>query len=244
MKNFLFRTGFLTLFFFGIIGISAEPLLRVIEGFEFYALQDDKKNSISESALNDFSDRFLSELEKESQRLSLKMPRDARIFITPDSATFRTYSGKSGHNAGAYSHQSNRFFFQNPKLLSRKGILNRVVLHEICHFLVPKSTVPKSPWIEEAYCESIHPSDPLAKTASVSNFPTDWDTFDRNMTKDYSSRNKEIQFAAYSRMRTFGSWLLSYKGEIWIRNLIENGSEEIPQLYANFLKDLSDKKRN
>ncbi len=236
--KFVFRIFFIYFILFPtiLVEFSAEPIRRKIENFEFYFLQNTKENQESIRILEYFSDLFLAELKKETERLGLRSPGEATVFMAADSVIFQEISKQPRYAAGFYSYESKRFFFQNPNLLSERGILNSVIKHEICHFLSPENKRKDSIWLEEAYCESLYPSDKIPNLKKLG-FPKDWKTLNREWNKTYSSPNKSERTNTYRKMYVFGSWLLDQKGEEWVRNLLELQNPEIVELYSKFLND-------
>ncbi|PJZ77858.1 hypothetical protein [Leptospira neocaledonica] len=224
---------FFIIFFFE--AASAQAARRKIEGFEFYFLDDWNKQKNPDKLLEIFADKFVTEIRSESERLEKRIPQDVRIFISENSEVFRKYSGQSGSVAAFYSPESNKFFFQNPESLAKRGILDTVIKHEICHFLAPESKSETSFWMQESYCESLYPTNPKPTSVDLK-FPWSWEKFDEECIKEIQTRNGAKKKILYQKLFLWGSWFLKTKGEARFRAFIEAPNPEIQNIYSQFIK--------
>ncbi|EIE02975.1 hypothetical protein [Leptospira licerasiae] len=224
---------FFIIFFFETTG--AQTTKRKVEGFEFYFLSDWNKQRNPERLLETFAEKFVTEIRSESERLERRIPQDAQVFVSENSEVFRKYSGQPGSTAAFYSPESNKFFFQNPESLAKRGILETVIKHEICHFLAPEPKSETSFWMQESYCESLHPTN-LKPTSADLKFPWSWEKFDEECTKEIRTKSGPKKKILYQKLSLWGSWLLKTKGEARFRVFLENPSPEIATIYSQFVK--------
>ncbi|PJZ24121.1 hypothetical protein CH352_00270 [Leptospira hartskeerlii] len=214
---------------------NAQTAKRKVEGFEFYFLDDWNKQKNPEKLLETFAEKFLTETRSESERLERRIPWDAQIFVSENSEAFRKYSGQSGTTAAFYSPVSNKFFFQNPESLAKRGILDTVIKHEICHFLAPESKSETSFWMQESYCESLYPTNPKPISSDLK-FPWSWEKFDDECIKEIHTKSGSKKKILYQRLFLWGSWLLKTKGEARFRAFLEIPNPEIQNIYSQFVK--------
>ncbi|TGM16165.1 hypothetical protein EHQ81_07210 [Leptospira selangorensis] len=232
LSTFILYLFFIILFFETVHSQAAK---RKVEGFEFYFLDDWSKERNPEKLLETFAERFVAEIRSESERLERRVPGDAQIFVTENSEVFRKYSGQPGTTAALYSPVSNKFFFQNPESLAKRGILDTVVKHEICHFLAPESKSETSFWMQESYCESLYPTNPRPTSQNLK-FPWSWEKFDEECAKEIHTRNGSKKKILYQKLYLWGSWLLKTKGEARLRAFLEAPNPEIQNIYSQFVK--------
>ncbi|TGL60867.1 hypothetical protein [Leptospira sarikeiensis] len=215
--------------------LFSQTTRRKIDGYEFFFLQEFPSNDHADRVLVSFSEKFLKELKTESDRLERRVPQDAKIFVSSDSNVFRKHSGQPTYSAAFYSPEKNQFFFQNPESLSKRGILDSVIQHEICHFLAPGSRSETSSWMQESYCESLYPTNPKPSSLDLK-FPYSWEKFDEECIRDIKSRNETKRRILYQKIYIWGSWLLKTKGEARFRFFLENQIPEIQTIYSQFIK--------
>ncbi|GBF39939.1 hypothetical protein [Leptospira johnsonii] len=224
---------FFIIFFFE--SVNAQAARRKVEGFEFYFLDDWNKQKNPDKLLETFADKFVTEIRSESERLEKRIPQDVQIFVSENSEVFRKYSGQPGSLAAFYSPERNKFFFQNPESLAKRGILDTVIKHEICHFLAPESKSETSFWMQESYCESLYPTNPKPTSVDLK-FPWSWEKFDEECTKEIHSRNGAKKKILYQKLFLWGSWLLKTKGEARFRVFLETPNTPIQDIYSQFIK--------
>lgn len=233
----IFTVSAIYLFFiiFLIESANAQTVKRKIEGFEFYFLDDRNKQKNPERFLETFAEKFVTEIRAESERLDRRIPQNAQIFVSENSEVFRKYSGQPSTLAAFYSPESNKFFFQNPESLAKKGILDTVIKHEICHFLAPESRSETSFWMQESYCESLYPTNPKPTSLDLK-FPWSWEKFDEECSREIHTRSGFKKKILYQKLFLWGSWLLKTKGEARFRVFLETQSPEIQNIYSQFVK--------
>lgn len=236
MKRFAFFL-FYSCFSFSI---SSESIRYQVDGYEFYFLRN--SNTYSESRgreiIQNFADKFVSELIQESERLNIKKPSEALVFIAENPSVFAKTSGQPSFVAGRFLPESNRFYFQNPNTLDKKNILVQTVRHEICHFLSPHIRDEHLQWLEESYCEALYPTNAiLPKRLLV--FPKSWEKFKK--IHSGSNLKRKAQLEKYKLLSSWGNWILKERGEIRFRNMLDPSSteKEWKLLYSEFLKSKS-----
>lgn len=118
MKRFAL---FLILFLFSI-SVFPESIRYKVDGYEFYFLKNQGVSSASQSQeiVGRFADQFVSELINESERLDLKRPFEAFVFIAENSKVFAAATGQPSFVAARFIPDFNRFYFQNPKTLKKR----------------------------------------------------------------------------------------------------------------------------
>ncbi|MGJ4787700.1 hypothetical protein [Leptospira koniambonensis] len=221
------------IFFFETL--NAQAARRKVEGFEFYFLDDWNKQRNPDKLLETFAEKFLAEIRSEAERLEKRIPGDTQIFVSENSEVFRKYSGQPGTTAAFYSPESNKFFFQNPESLAKRGILDTVIKHEICHFLAPESKSESSFWMQESYCESLYPTNPKPISVDLK-FPWSWEKFDEECMREIHTKNGSKKKILYQKLYLWGSWLLKTKGEARFRAFLETPNPEIQNIYSQFVK--------
>ncbi|TGM97420.1 hypothetical protein [Leptospira dzoumogneensis] len=234
MRSIFIIYLFFIIFFFE--AANAQSAKRKVEGFEFYFLDDWNRQKNPEKLLETFAEKFAAEIRSESERLERRIPQDAQIFVSENSEVFRKYSGQPGITAAFYSPESNKFFFQNPESLAKRGILDTVIKHEICHFLAPESKSSAiSFWMQESYCESLYPTNPKPSSADLK-FPWSWEKFDEECSKEIRTKSGAKKKILYQKLFLWGSWLLKTKGEARFRAFLEIQSPDIQNIYSQFVK--------
>ncbi|MGJ4745928.1 hypothetical protein ACQV5M_06175 [Leptospira sp. SA-E8] len=198
-------------------------------------MDDWNKQRNPEKLLETFAEKFVTEVRSESERLERRIPQDAQIFVSENLEVFRKYSGQPATLAAFYSPESNKFFFQNPESLSKRGILDTVIKHEICHFLAPESKSETSFWMQESYCEALYPTNPKPTSADLK-FPWSWEKFDEECIKEIHTRSGSKKKILYQKLYLWGSWLLKTKGEARFRVFLESQNPEIQNIYSQFVK--------
>ncbi|AOP32629.1 hypothetical protein A0128_01320 [Leptospira tipperaryensis] len=228
--TFLFFTCF-------TFSIFSETIRYKVDGFEFYFLNEAENSSATKAKeiIRNFADQFILESVKESERLNLKKPSEAFIFIAENSKVFAQISGQPSFVAARFLSDSNRFYFQNPNTLYKRNILSSSIRHEICHFLSPHLKEQTLQWIEESYCEALYPTNSIVSKKFL-DFPKSWEQFKKiNLSKN---SKKEEELKKYKLLASWGDWILKDQGEIRFRNLLENQTPENEWkiLYSKFLK--------
>jgi hypothetical protein len=222
---------------FCLLPIFSEPIRYQIESYEFYFIND--RNiyvpEYTNKIVQNFADQFILELSKESERLNLKRPSEATVFIFETSKTFSKTSGQPSFVAAHFVPETNRFFFQNPNTLNKRNILIPSIRHEICHFLSPHLKNENLKWIEESHCEALYPTNTVVPKKFL-NFPKSWDQF-KKIHSNKSSK-KEDELRKYKLLASWGNWILQDQGEIRFRNFLEEQvhEKEWKILYSKFLK--------
>ncbi|MBW9230994.1 hypothetical protein JQK62_00835 [Leptospira santarosai] len=219
------------------ISVFPESIRYKVDGYEFYFLKDQGVSSASQSQeiVGRFADQFISELINESERLNLKRPFEAFVFIAENSKVFSTATGQPSFVAARFLSESNRFYFQNPKTLEKRNILTSTIRHEICHFLSPHLENENFRWLEESYCEALYPTNTIVPKRFLA-FPKTWDEFKK--TYSNQSSKKQVTSQKYKLLAAWGAWILKEHGETQFRNLLNRQSPETKWklLYSNFLK--------
>ncbi|EQA35538.1 hypothetical protein LEP1GSC047_1651 [Leptospira inadai serovar Lyme str. 10] len=221
--------------------ILTEPIRIRSEEFTYVYLPDsDSIDGISaRKVLLKFSELFSEILRREVDRLNVRRPKDASIFIADTPAIFQAYSGQPRYSAGFCSQNRLTLYFQRPDRLDHRGILEKTIRHEICHLLLPVRDKIDFHWLEESYCESIYPTNTEQSGSSDLVFPERWITFQKELNRSLTKGSVKERKVAYQKARRWGTWLLKKETEKGFRELleIEVPAEKWKKLYALFLMD-------
>ncbi|EPG74557.1 hypothetical protein LEP1GSC058_3164 [Leptospira fainei serovar Hurstbridge str. BUT 6] len=219
--------------------ILTEPIRIRSEEFTFIYLTGDSSidNREAGSVLRKFSELFMETLRKELDRLNVRRPNEASIFVAGTPTIFQVYSGQPKYSAGYCSQDRRILYFQRPNLLDGRGILEKTIQHEICHFLLPVSGKNDSHWLEESYCETLYPINSERSAPSNLVFPERWRIFQKELNKSLTQGSIKDRKIAYQKARRWGAWLLKKETEKGFRKLleIETPDGKWEKVYAIFL---------
>ncbi|EQA46073.1 hypothetical protein LEP1GSC050_3147 [Leptospira broomii serovar Hurstbridge str. 5399] len=224
--------------------ILTEPIRIRSEEFTYIYLPDGDSidTTVARNVLLKFSELFTENLRKEVDRLNIRRSKEASIFIADNPAIFQAYSGQPRYSAGYCSQDRRTLYFQKPDLLDRRGILEKTIKHEICHFLLHGRENTDSNWLEESYCESIYPTNAEQSDSSKIVFPERWIAFRNELNRSLTKGSRKERRVAYQKAHRWGAWLLKKKTEKGFRELleIEVPDEKWKKLYAIFLMNKKD----
>ncbi|MCP4131490.1 MAG: hypothetical protein GY754_10975 [bacterium] len=170
-----------------------------------------------------FHSVFTESVSQLYARYNVKMPSRFRVTLALRSKIFKQLTGINWFVAGLFDPVEDGFYFQNPVSLRRRGILTRVVRHEITHQVIFRARVNSGKsgsrkdlfWLEESFCEALYPVEKgnipaIAKT--MKKFGS-YNRFRKYLSKNLASSNRIVKKRAYGIAQTWGSFLINRLGE-------------------------------
>lgn len=123
------------------------------------------KKTISRNSLLSFHRIFTSSIESLSEDFNIRLPSGFRVFLCVTANDFGKLTGQNWYVAGLYDPVPDRFYFQNPDSLARRGVLGTVIHHELCHRFIKEARrfhrfsgrSEEFSWLEESLCEALFP---------------------------------------------------------------------------------------
>jgi hypothetical protein len=136
------------------VGIYRVSLDDCDYGFLYKSMGEERMNA----AILRFHEAFRRARDTFYREWEIEAPVRFTVLIAENASIFGEATGQNWHTASLYDPRSDRFYFQNPESLNRLHLLDKSILHEICHQAIGNSragTGANELWIEESFCEAV-----------------------------------------------------------------------------------------
>lgn len=214
--------------------IAAEIYHKTIDGIDYSFYTSEKINLAFDKEIQKFHSIFRSEINKLYNEWNVKKPIRYNIFLTENAGIFGHLTGKNWQTAGVYDSEADRFYFQNPVSLTKQGILQKTIRHEICHQMLEKNRrASVKSWLEEGFCEALSGRrKSLHAKETIKIYPTALKFKNFILTKS-NSQNKKEQNLAYQAAAEYAAYLLHKLGKHAVFETIANGAA-VEKYYPEF----------
>lgn len=233
------RVLFLLILF---LSIRADAYWISIDNASYEIVYD--TGTIMEKDIYNFHYIFMKSARELAARFNEKLPEKFDIVICGTPSSFSKITAREWDAAALFSGEKKIFVFQNPLYLNRRGILERVIRHEIIHALIfygrkeHKKTNDLF-WIEESFCEAISPSysDEFVDSSNVRNAKT-IDDLKRLISNGTRSMKRKERISAYNAAFLWGKHLVKTSGDERLFRILVSGDEK-----ASFVNEFREFKK-
>ena len=168
---------------------------------------------------------FIAAREELFNEYGVTMPLQQRVTIACGADIFRELTGLPASTAALCIPEREEIVFQRASALKKKGILSRVVRHELLHDAVALTRTRagisaekarESFWIEESFCTAASPggSYDSAKGRKILNRIGDEKKIKKYLDQFLRSGNEKERGDAYAAAFVYGSDLIAGKGRM------------------------------
>lgn len=198
--------------------------IYVLDGIEYIVIgsaQD--KRMITRNSLFRFHQIFSGSLASLSGDYNIRIPSSFKVFLCTTAPVFGQLTGHNWYVAGLYEGEGERFYFQNPDSLGRKGILQKVIRHELCHLIIKVARMDnrfpgmasRFTWLEESFCEALFPVQGKSEVSTAYLLKNIYsiNNLKRRLSVGLNSRNRIKRQRAYRLAFVWGSFLLKRLGK-------------------------------
>lgn len=202
----------------------------------FLFLGYDKLSPASREAVLDFGKLFRREADLLYRRFRTKKPATFKLVVAQNAKTFAKLTRQNWYVAGLYDPESDRFYLQNLRSLTKLRHLKRVVRHELCHQIIERArgdaAAPQA-WLQEVFCETLAPANSLSGNCKPS---LGFRLFEVRLSKQLSHKSLKIRTAGYGCAAHLGSYLKAQLGERrFFETIVFSKTSVMRRLYARFV---------
>jgi hypothetical protein len=191
-----------------------------------YIIWDYNRKQLSQQMIMRFHKLFSGTLEKKCSYYNVKKPETYTVNLCVNPSSFITHTGQPWLSAGIFDRERKQFFFKNPHILIKRGILERVISHEVMFLVISLArqentesveTYPpgETVWIEESFCQALYPADKTRSIpfCSIAKKFNDFGELKNYLAVNLISQNRQARINAYGTAGTWGMILLTNLGE-------------------------------
>ena len=194
------------------------------------------EQQINHDGIASFNESFTAAANEIFNRFNLKTPEKFRVTICYGAWIFKQLTHLDEQTAGVYLPERGEFVFQRAAALSRSGIFETTLRHELCHAAIARArddngisadTARAHFYMEESFCTALYPAGDYSlargRTLVAKLGETGVRTF---LEKGLSSADRSIRRDAYAVAYAYGLDLIRKYGEMKVFEQLSMNNEK------------------